>query len=68
MPNATKSEISELKNVTVRKLIKSKASTLLNDVCLLLDAQIRSNTACDILKSDGKVPIMEMPREIINMS
>ena len=54
--NAAEREIKELKRGAGRKLISSKCPKRFWDYCLEFESYIRSHTAHDIFKLDGRVP------------
>ncbi len=54
--NAAEREIKELKRGAGRKLISSKCPKRFWDYCLEFESYIRSHTARDIFKLDGRVP------------
>ena len=54
--NAAEREIKELKRGAGRKLVSSKCPKRFWDYCLEFESYIRSHTAHDIFKLDGRVP------------
>ena len=65
--HAAKRQIKELKKISGRKLIKSRAPKRLWDDCLKLESYIRSNTVHVIYKLDGELLETIMSGEMSNI-
>eukprot|EP01082_Thalassiosira_pseudonana_P005598 g5187.t1 g5187 contig19:120121-121928(-) len=66
--NSAELEIRELKKATGRRLLKSGAPKRLWDYCLELESLIRSHTAHDIFKLNGRTPEAMMMGETPDIS
>ena len=60
---AAEGGISELKRGSCRNMTKMKSPKVFWDICLELEACIRSNTALDIFDLDGMTPKTKMSGE-----